>query len=329
VAATPSPTATAASSATPAAPIAVADAAPDAPPDPNAIHYTTQPDLLKLVWLPPGEPSPKRDLALAYLVAPAPGHFNQGNLAMAHHAISKAKCLEGLRGITLQTDEQRAVCGAPNMVPVYANGDPRSAKVCIDVFEFPNQACELPFVWGSPSEAETMCRIEGKRLCTQQEWSLACAADPQGKEKWPYAYGTKLDLAVCHTNEPKELAPDGKTWVCNVHDAQTTWNTCSTDTEPSGAFPKCRSRLGVFDQHGNVAEEMTRKEGDEVFTQLKGSAWFYVDVGREPGKPAWHPERESYPDTCNYDPRWHVEHLKESLHVNYHLGFRCCKDVPR
>jgi hypothetical protein len=85
----------------------------------------------------------------------------------------------------------------------------------------------------------------------------------------------------------------------------------------------------VFDQHGNVAEEMFRKDGEAVWTQLKGSAWFYVDVGREPGKPAWHPERESYPDTCNYDPRWHVEELKKSLHVNYHLGFRCCKDVPK
>jgi sulfatase modifying factor 1 len=303
------------------------DAGPD---DPMDSHFETQADLLKLVWLPDVDPRAigRRDATLSYLVAPSPGHFNQGNRAMAHHAIGKRACLDGLRDVTIQTDEQRAICGgAPNMVPIYTNGDPSSAKVCIDVFEFPNRACELPFVWGSPSEAETMCRTEGKRLCSDKEWNVACAGDPEGKKKWAYAYGDKLDMTACHTREPKEVGPDGKTWVCNVHDAQSTWQTCSTDTEPSGSFPRCRSRLGVFDQHGNVAEEMTRAEGDVIYTQLKGSAWFYVDVGREPGKAAWHPERESYPDTCNYDPRWHVEVLKESLHVNYHLGFRCCKDV--
>jgi sulfatase modifying factor 1 len=311
----------------PAAP--VPDAAP--PDDPMAGHAMTQPDLLRLITLAPppdDRAAARRDSLLAYLIAPTPGHFNQGNKAIAHHAISRARCLDGLKDVVVQTDEQRAICkGEPYMVPVYANGDPQSAKVCIDQFEFPNRPCELPFVWGSPSEAETMCRVEGKRLCTQQEWSLSCTADPEGKQKWSYAYGDKLDLTVCHTNEPHETGPDGKAWKCWVRDATTTWNTCSTDTEPSGSFPRCRSRLGVYDQHGNVAEMMTRAEDSEIYTQLKGSAFFYVDVAREPGKAALHPERESYPDTCAYDPRWHVEKLKESLHCNYHLGFRCCKQL--
>jgi hypothetical protein len=46
------------------------------------------------------------------------------------------------------------------------------------------------------------------------------------------------------------------------------------------ADPRCRSRFGVFDQHGNVAEIMTRLEpaDGEVKSQLKGSALFYVDA---------------------------------------------------
>jgi sulfatase modifying factor 1 len=299
--------------------------------DPMAIHYVTQADLLHLVPLPPAaddRAATRRDALLSYLVAPSPGHFNDGNRTLAHHATSRAKCLAGLKDVVLQTDEQRAICkGEPYMVPVYSNGDPKSAKVCIDQFEFPNQPCELPFVWGTPSEAEAMCRAQDKRLCTQQEWSLACSADPGGKAKWPYAYGEKLDLEICNTNTPHEAGPDGKAWRCYVHDATSTWNTCSTDTEPAGAFPQCKSRLGVYDQHGNVAEMMTRAEGGETFTQLKGSAFFYVDVAREPGKAPLHPERESYPDTCAYDPRWHVEKLSEALHCNYHLGFRCCKQL--
>ncbi len=314
---------------TDAAPHPAADAGPS--DDPMATHWTTRPELLRLVPLPPAmneHAAAHRDTLLEYLIAPSPGHFNQGNREIAHHAISRAACLAGLRDVVLQTDEQRAQCnGAENMVPIYSNGDPRSAKTCIDVFEFPNQPCELPFVWGTPLEAENVCELQGKRLCTQQEWSLACSADPKGEQKWPYAYGDKLDLAICNTNKPHETGADGRAWRCNVHDAKSTWATCSTDTEPAGAYPKCRSRLGVFDQHGNVAEEMTRAEDGVIFTQLKGSAFFYVDVAREPGKAPLHPERESYTDTCNYDPRWHVEHLQESLHINYHLGFRCCKSL--
>jgi hypothetical protein len=299
--------------------------------DPMATHFMAQADLLRLVSLPAladERAAARRRSTLEYLIAPSPGHFNDGNRALAHHAISRDQCQAALAGTVVQTDEQREICkGEPYMVPVYTNGDPRSAKVCIDQFEFPSRPCELPFVWGTPSEAETMCRLEGKRLCTQQEWSNACSADPAGKQKWSYAYGDTLDLDICHTDEPHEAGPDGKAWRCLVRDAASTWSTCSTDTEPAGAFPRCRSRLGVYDQHGNVAEMMTRAEGDEVLTQLKGSAFFYVDVAREPGKAPLHPERESYPDTCNYDPRWHVERLKEALHCNYHLGFRCCKGL--
>jgi hypothetical protein len=87
----------------------------------------------------------------------------------------------------------------------------------------------------------------------------------------------------------------------------------------------------VFDQHGNVAEVMMRREGDKVYTQLKGSAWFYNELAREPGQPV--PETTTnktgaYPDHCNFDPRWHVEPLDTAGHVNYHLGFRCCKSIP-
>jgi hypothetical protein len=76
---------------------------------------------------------------------------------------------------------------------------------------------------------------------------------------------------------------------------------------------------------------MMRREGDKVFTQLKGSAWFYVELAKEPGEPV--PESTTnktgaYPDHCNFDPRWHVEQLDQAMHVNYHLGFRCCKSIP-
>jgi formylglycine-generating enzyme required for sulfatase activity len=119
---------------------------------------------------------------------------------------------------------------------------------------------------------------------------------------------------------------------CNPRTGATTWATCSTDTEPSGAFPRCRSRFGVFDQHGNVAEIMMRRdEAGERVSQLKGSAWFYRELAREPDKPvpATTPSKDTaYPDHCDFNPRWHVEKMNAAWHSNYHLGFRCCKTVP-
>jgi hypothetical protein len=252
-----------------------------------------------------------------YLDVEGPGHTNQGNPEIAHHEISRDACRKGLLGVVIQTPAQQARCGGhENMVPV--EGDKTS--FCIDVFEFPNRACELPFVWVGPTVARTLCERLGKRLCTQQEWVRACAGDPAGGEDWRYAYGSELDLTRCNTN--KRAAALNKR-PCDARTIYAAWDSCGSHTEPSGAFPGCRSRYGVYDLHGNVAEEMTRwdvKDGRTV-SQLKGSAFFYVDVHRKDGGER---KRENYPDHCAHDPRWHVEPMSRAWHVNYHLGFRCC-----
>jgi formylglycine-generating enzyme len=294
--------------------------------DPMKTHRETREELLSLFTIKDFTEQEKKtiqpDAFLRAMFNPdSPAHANQGNKAIAQHSISREKCLEGLKDVVIQTPEQRAKCGAENMVPVWIKG--KEAWFCIDVFEFPNKACELPMVWTQPPLAKKVCELQGKRLCSDIEWNVACKADPEGGDDWRYAYGQKLDLEICHTNLRHRTA-------CVVQNAGTTWKTCTTDTEPSGAFPKCRSRFGVFDQHGNVAEVMMRREGDKVFTQLKGSAWFYNELVREPGEPV--PETTTnkagaYPDHCNFDPRWHVEKLEESSHMNYHLGFRCCKTL--
>jgi formylglycine-generating enzyme len=301
-------------------------------------HRETKDELLSLFSLRDFSETEKKGLnpdgfLRAMFNVDGPSHANQGNKAIAQHTISREKCLEGLKGITLQTAEQRAKCGAENMVPIwgpaYSRGGDKPVKgkealYCIDIFEFPNKACELPMVWTQPPLAKKVCELQGKRLCSDIEWNIACRGDPEGGDDWRYAYGNKLDLEICHTNLRHRLP-------CVVQSAGTTWKTCSTDTEPSGAFPKCRSRFGVFDQHGNVAEVMMRREGDRVVTQLKGSAWFYVELAKEPNEPVpttTTNKAGAYPDHCNFDPRWHVEPLASALHVNYHLGFRCCKSIP-
>jgi hypothetical protein len=302
-------------------------------PRDEALHLEAPEALLGLVTFPWTVAHTKAPTYLEpYLKAmfgSGPGRFNQGNKALASHGISKAQCLQGLEGLELQTPEQKALCGAEYMVPVYKGGRPETAAFCIDIFEFPNKPCELPMVWTAPSAAAAVCAWQGKRLCAQEEWNLACRGDPAGGPDQIYAYGNELDLHICNASKPHEFS-DGRR-VCNVHDAQKAWATCSTDTEPAGSFPKCRSRFGVFDQHGNVAEVMTRMDREKgLVSQLKGSAFFYETVARPHNVPQ-DPKsgRETYPDHCNYDPRWHVEPIQQAAHVNYHLGFRCCKNIKR
>lgn len=304
-----------------------ADAAVVLPPDdPMTLHKESKEDLLSLFQIADMDPAKlakvRPDIFFSHNVGVGTAtKMNQGNKAIAHHEIGKRACEAGLAGIVIQTDDQKAACkGQPNMVPVYKGGDMKTAKYCIDVFEFPNKPCELPFVWTAPTFAQTMCQLEGKRLCSQDEWNLACRGDPAGGADRMYAYGDDLDLSICNTNKSP---PDRR--QCDARTLQGAWSTCGTHTEPSGAYPKCRSRFGVFDQSGNVAEVMTRQEKDgSTVTQLKGSAFFYVEVAQKPNE--WGDVRK-YPDHCNYDPRWHVEPIEKAWHVNYHLGFRCCMSL--
>jgi hypothetical protein len=295
----------------------VAEATPDAGADVEPAGFgvegadaaqpdaQSQIDLDFLVSLAPLEPrTPEAEREVKRMLSSRRILVSQGN-PRAVHEISRASCLKGLEGVVLQTPKQREICGHENEVPVYADGDVESAKVCIDQFEYPNHACGLPFVFSNPIQSEKLCEMAGKRLCKDEEWDTACEADPQGGKPSQYAYGDALDLAICNT---------GKPWAGCVPDKDL-WNTCPTETEPSGAFPKCRSRLGVYDQHGNIAEFMSRLEPSDrvVYVQMKGSAWFY--------------DGRMYKDHCRFDPRWHVDPLNASWHANYHLGARCCRDV--
>jgi sulfatase-modifying factor enzyme 1 len=287
--------------------------------DPMALHYEEAQRLRALM----GDAG-----SLALPIGGGAWQIGQGNRSISQHSIGRRACVEQLHDLVLQTPEQLARCGEANMVPVWEKGRSReAAQFCIDLFEFPNKACELPFVFVAPFQAKRICEAQGKRLCAQEEWNLACRGDPAGGPDRLYAYGNELDLTVCNTNKSRL----GQSPPCDISTNEKLWATCGTNTEPSGALPGCRSRFGVFDQHGNVAEIMTRLEpagggvNAQLKSQLKGSAFFYVEVAEKPTDPGGYWTK--YPDQCNFDPRWHVENLETAAHMNYHLGFRCCKSV--
>ncbi|MCA8868064.1 MAG: SUMF1/EgtB/PvdO family nonheme iron enzyme [Rhodobacteraceae bacterium] len=266
----------------------------------------------------------------------------QGNPAVARHPMTVAECKSrapnGGRGYS--NPEFRRICGANYMAPLY---DPRietarNAKACIDQFEFPDLPCTYPVVWVKAVEAAEICSAMGKRLCDAHEWEGACAGaleppnyrfgigpgsvsgvarafNAQNAATKSWSYGPNYQTGICAANSQKSPGCNGGGW-----------NACGSNTYPTGAFPDCRSKLGVFDLNGNAAEHMnlplspdqmaSRGSTTLGVTEMKGS-WFIFDKYR------------AHEDWCRWRaPFWHGSRvLSPASHSNYHLGFRCCKTI--
>jgi formylglycine-generating enzyme required for sulfatase activity len=222
------------------------------------------------------------------------------------------------------------------MVPIYdpTRGESaEQAKVCIDQYEFPDIPCEYPVVYARASEASDLCEAMGKRLCDAHEWEGACAGALKPPEE-EYVFGKDHPNMEYAHNQHREMV-----WAYGATKDQTKcatgsrkspkcygggWNECGSNTYPAGAFPECRSSFGVYDQHGNAAEHMNLPLGPEQFTsrggyggtEMKGS-WFIFQA------------EEVHPDDCRWRAlAWHESKLKDpNSHRNYHLGFRCCKNL--
>ncbi|MFW7377241.1 MAG: SUMF1/EgtB/PvdO family nonheme iron enzyme [Oligoflexus sp.] len=270
----------------------------------------------------------------------------QGNPKVTKHPVSREQCLSMLeeKNIRYENSQFEQICGAPYMAPLYdpTKEKPEDAKACIDQFEFPNIPCEYPVVWVRANEAAKICQEMGKRLCDAHEWEGGCDGallepdypfDVQGANinetvrKWrslhnkkyqasqKWAYGPKQKKGICGADSIKAPDCDGGNW-----------QKCGSNTYPVGYFPECKSKLEVYDQHGNAAEHMNLPLKKEQmasagstslgYTEMKGS-WFIFD------------KYHAHPDWCRWRaPYWHgTQVMAKDSHHNYHLGFRCCKSL--
>ncbi len=114
----------------------------------------------------------------------------------------------------------------------------------MDMYEYPNIVGEYPVTGVSWAEADAMCKTEGKRLCTADEWVRACRG-PQGLR---FPYGPVYDGTKCNSESPVD-AP-----------------------QRIGETPKsCVSGYGVYDLNGNVWEWVGTTLDEEV--SVRGGAW--------------------------------------------------------
>ncbi|MBC7532028.1 MAG: hypothetical protein H7318_10650 [Oligoflexus sp.] len=274
--------------------------------------------------------------------------IGQGNPAVTKHPMTTEQCLEKAKttGVIFENPQFEKICGAPYMAPLYnpAKQKPEEAKTCIDQFEFPDIPCEYPVVWTQANEAVEICAASGKRICDAHEWEGACAGD---LEEPDYAFDTFKNLppeqqlkarraahnAVANKNPVYSYGKERKKGNCAMNSTKANdcnggnWQHCGSNTYPTGSFTDCKSALEVFDLHGNAAEHMNIPTKPEEmaskgatkplgYTEMKGS-WFIWD------------KYQAHPDHCRWRaPYWHGTKITDlKSHANYHLSFRCCKDI--
>ena len=278
---------------------------------------------------------PDEQLARVREIFDASPIIGTGNPRASKHPMSRADCVARRRASRWMPADE-ALCGAPYMVALFdaTRESEQDATSCIDQYEFPNVPCEYPLVWVSAYEASELCVALGKRLCDAHEWEGACSGKVQQADLAYSWHGPRIQRTYEH-NRARELVwaygPGLRDELCGTNGTKSprcvevTWRDCGSNTFPVGAFPDCVSRLGVYDQHGNVAEHMNLPLTHEELSSRGG-------VGRTEMKGSWFAstKHRPHPDDCLWRaPAWHATAVNyPGSHANYHLGFRCCKSIP-
>ena len=267
--------------------------------------------------------------------------MGQGNPAVTRYAMTQEEARARLPAPPERYYRNRQferICGRPYMAPLYdpATERPEDAKVCVDMFEYPNIPLAYPVTWVRASEAAQLCAAEGKRMGDAHEWEGAAAGQLLPPD-YPFHLGSQQAMRAwhnshwAHTRNQYSIGP-WRSGVCATGSFKSascnggSFSGCGSNTYPAGSFPQCHSPLGVYDIDGNAAEHMNLPLNESQMasrgsttlgvTEMKGS-WFIWDTIR--AHEHWARWRA---------PFWHGSRvLSPSSHRNYHLGFRCFYDV--
>jgi formylglycine-generating enzyme required for sulfatase activity len=150
-------------------------------------------------------------------------------------------------------------------------------------------------------DAKRACALEGKRLCTVEEWEFAC----EGTQMWPYPYGIERDSEACNIDKPGGL-PD----PADLSNPRAVADVVERldRRAPSGEMSRCISPFGARDMTGNVdewVEDTTAlMEKRPVTSAVKGGSWGHVRARCRPITP---------PPSASLR--------------SFGIGFRCCADT--
>jgi formylglycine-generating enzyme len=184
---------------------------------------------------------------------------------------------------------------------VLCEGRLEHRRFCIDLFEYPDLEGVVPAVMVDFDDAKRGCAVEGKRLCSVEEWEFAC----EGTQMWPYPYGLDRDPEACNIDRPvtmPDLPAFSDPWKVSGEVGRLDRRL------PSGAMGRCISPFGVRDMTGNVDEWVENRNGkvDEkpYRSALKGGYW-------GPIRARCRPMTSSHNQWFSF----------------YQVGFRCCRNA--
>jgi formylglycine-generating enzyme len=170
-------------------------------------------------------------------------------------------------------------------------------RVCMDQFEAPNKKGARPLVMQSFRMAERWCSERRKRVCTEQEWELAC----EGDERRPLAYGWAVNRTTC--NSDKQWRPFDAAALQAGGDEEKKELEKLWQGATSGTYLSCVSPSGIHDMMGNVEEWVATRKGRKFPGALMGGFWAKPWTG------------------CRGTNDAH-----EPTFTFYETGFRCCSD---
>ncbi len=109
-----------------------------------------------------------------------------------------------------------------------------------------------PWQVTSNAAAQGACEAVGKSLCDETQWQIAC----QGPNETLYAYGDEYESATCNGIDTFCRCDDcveGE--ICSYPYC---YGDCGASIKPmpTGSFPDCTNKYGVYDMNGNLWEHV-------------------------------------------------------------------------
>lgn len=162
----------------------------------------------------------------------------------------------------------------------------------------------------SQVQAEAACNQADKRLCSPDEFALACRG-PDPANWYPYG-GQERQPGACNEGKSTHVAQlfgtDPSTWTsADLNDPRL--NQWDGGLAATASYPGCVSPYGVYDCVGNLHEWGSDRPDEAGHGRFRGG--FYGDA-------------ESNLPGCLYSTSAH-----ELGYHDYSTGFRCCRDAAQ
>jgi formylglycine-generating enzyme required for sulfatase activity len=164
----------------------------------------------------------------------------------------------------------------------------------------------VPQGYVSRDQAERACKESGKRLCAEDEWTVACMGAPAHA----FPYGDERSKGACNDSGISPLhvfyAEAPETYQAGpMNDPRL--NQQPKTVAKAGEFARCTNGYGVFDMVGNLHEWVDEGPDANGHGRFRGG-WYGDAENNGPG---------CFYVTSAHEPKYH----------DYSTGFRCCADA--